>query len=160
MKPNLLILMIMLSTISITASAQGYIRISPVSLGLQFFGASYEGVVNDKSSFVVGANYILGALDAKVQYRFYLKSEGAPDGLFIAPVARLITAKGVSLLQGGALIGYQILFAEDRFSADIGFGPGYFFGLGKELDSSGVFGRDIRSFWPVASFTVGYRLFE
>jgi len=163
------------------ASAQGYLKVNPLGLAFGQLGASYEGVLNEKSSFEVGANFynrkFVGVkttgFGASLQYRFYLSSDDAPRGLFVAPLVGAnflkygytdATGTGIgasdfnyTLITVGALIGYQWLFSDDRFSFEIGIGPAYRIATGDFGDGVSNLGTGV---WPTGSLSLGYRLVE
>ena len=161
------------------ASAQGYIKVNPFTLAFGQLGAQYEGVINEKSSFQVGAFFVsrsstlLGykktGFGANIQYRFYLSSDDAPRGLFVAPAvgARFMSYNYTSdllkdagfkynVITLGGLIGYQWLFSDDKFSFELGVGPAYYLYTGDITDGVDLGG----SVLPIGSLSLGYRLVE
>ena len=174
MKKILLLLVMGVSMMLATnASAQGYIKINPAAWAVGQFGVAYEGVVNEKSSFQIGANFFnyrifdLSGFGGSVQYRFYLSSDDAPRGLFVAPhVGVNITTwkdelgiydnESFTRLKLGAMIGYQWLFSDDRFSFELGIGPAYKLNIG-DVSERVTLGGNIG---PIASLSLGYRLVE
>jgi len=177
MKKFLLVLVMGVSMMFATnASAQGYIKINPLALAFGQLGASYEGVLNEKSSFQVGANFVSRSFfgvkttgfGGSAQYRFYLSSDDAPKGLFVAPLAGVNFMKydwdstvgedfNYTLITVGAMIGYQWLFSDDKFSFELGIGPAYRIASGDYAEGTSNLGGGI---WPVSSLSLGYRLVE
>ncbi len=174
MKKILLLLVMGVSMMYATsASAQGYLKLNPLNWAIGQFGLAYEGILNEKSSFQVGANFFnyrvfdLSGFGGSLQYRFYLTSDDAPKGLFVAPhVGINITTwkddsgvlenESFTRLKLGAMIGYQWLFSDDKFTFELGIGPAYKLNIGdvgEQVDLGGNIG-------PIASLSLGYRLVE
>ncbi len=180
MKKFLLLFVVGVSMMMATnASAQGYLKINPITLAFGRMGIQYEGVINEKSSYQVGAFFVsrsstlLGykktGFGANLQYRFYLSSDDAPRGLFVAPAVGasfmnysydddLLADYGFkyNVISVGGLIGYQWLFSDDRFSFELGIGPAYYIYTGDIREGAEVGG----SVLPIASLSLGYRLVE
>jgi len=180
MKKFLLLFVVGVSMMMATnASAQGYVKINPFTIAFGQLGAQYEGVINEKSSYQVGAFFVsrsstlLGykktGFGANLQYRFYLSSDDAPRGLFVAPAvgARfmsygytddLLKDNGFkyNVITVGALIGYQWLFSDDKFSFELGVGPAYYIYTGDITDGVDLGGNIL----PIGSLSLGYRLVE
>ncbi len=177
----LLLVMGVSMMLATNASAQGYIKINPLGLAFGQLGASYESVLSEKSSFQIGANFynrsFVGVkttgLGASLQYRFYLSNDDAPKGLFVAPLVGAnflkygytdVLGAGVggedfnyTLITIGAMIGYQWLFSDDKFSFELGIGPAYRIATGNFGDGISNLGNGV---WPTASLSLGYRLVE
>lgn len=144
------------------ASAQGYIKVNPINLAFGVFGASYEGVVNEKSSFQVGAYFVsrwgYSGFGAEAQYRFYLSDDDAPRGLFVAPLVGVrVWGSDYTVMRLGGLIGYQWLFSDDKFSFELGVGPVYRLVLSDFDTTSGDWANGVV---PALSLSLGYRIVE
>jgi hypothetical protein len=149
-------------------------------LGLVFgqYSVAYENAISENKSWEIVASYVkigsqnlyITGFGGSLQYRFFLSSSDAPKGLFVAPVvgarfleykdsaadATLVSFKFTTLTVG-AIIGYQWLFSDDRFSLELSAGPGYVHYFAPTVAKNTNIGGSIL---PIGSISLGYRLVE
>lgn len=151
------------------------VKTSPLSLLFGNFNAKYEQKLTDKTSFLVGANYLYKFLGQDVstfgldgEYRFFVtnKKKDVPEGFYAGPSLSFnygsynfedIIGGGeegsgnYSTLGVGVTLGYQWIF-ESGVALDLGAGPQYNVGL----SNSGDDGFDVSGVSPRILLAVGY----
>ena len=158
------ITMVCLAVFCMNAQDQ-IIKTNPLGLAFGNFNATYEKVINEKSSFLVSANYTYRVFGVDVSafgfggaYRFYFShaKKQVPEGFYINPQANFnfgsvdeFNYTGIGI---GAEIGYQWIW-DSGVVLDLGIGPNYIT-LGGDTDdidfdnTSGIF--------PSATLAIGY----
>lgn len=133
------------------AQAQAYdnvIKTSPIGLAFGNFNATYEKVLNEKSSVLIRANYFYQFLGVDVNtfgiggaYRYYFThaNKDVPTGFYVNPQLGVSFGSSDDISYGtfsiGAEVGYQWAW-DSGFVLDLGIGPNFttFNGDFNELD--------------------------
>lgn len=152
-------------TIASAQSHSNVIKTSPLALAFGNFNATYEKVLNEKSSFLVSANYQyrlfgvdVNAFGVGAGWRYYFThaNKDVPAGFYIQPQAGAnfgnVDDFNYTSIGFGAEIGYQWVWSSG-FVLDLGIGPQYTILSGdyEEIDfdsDGGVF--------PSATLAIGY----
>lgn len=150
--PAISLLLWMFLGIVVQSYAQkNVIKVNILSPIVRTANFSYERAISDESSLQLGVFYTgANSGDVKLngwavtpEYRFYLSSTPAPNGLYVAPWVRYQNMKAkeegdatfvsgtLTSFGGGIVIGRQWIFKE-RVSMDIFIGPQYLSGNFKE----------------------------
>ena len=152
------------------------IKINPVGFLVGNVNAGWEHVLNDKSSFEIGARYssvkgTIGSDDdvkftgfgAYAMYRFYLSnSKSAPRGIYVAPNVGFNKTSSsddfdsdASIFNIGGLFGHQWAWGgESGFVLDIGIGAAYYNSSFSGDDQVDDFGLD--GIGPQLRLALGY----
>ncbi|MBN8575651.1 MAG: DUF3575 domain-containing protein [Cytophagales bacterium] len=155
MKKNLVLVLLVLTGIAAKAQ-ENVIKFNIFSPIVKTFNASYERKVSATSSFQLGGFFTsyspgetsFSGFGITPEYRFYLSSTEAPEGVYVAPFVRYQSfkltedtsnSKGtLSTFGGGLVIGKQWIFKE-KISLDIFIGPQYSSGKVKVTDGADTF---------------------
>jgi hypothetical protein len=164
MKKVLFLFAFVVFAISLNAQ-DNVIKANPLGLAFGNFNATYEKVLNDKTSVLVKGNYIYRLFGVDVSsfglgaaYRFYITNakKPVPAGFYAQGQANFTfgsvdefnyTAIGI-----GAQIGYQWVW-DSGFVLDLGIGPAYTI-LSGETDSFGSSSGG--GILPSATLAIGY----
>lgn len=141
------------------------VKTNPLALAFGNFNGTYERLLNDKSSFLVSANYQyrlfgvdVNALGVGAGWRYYLTNANkpVPAGFYIQPQASAsfgnVSDANYTTVGIGAELGYQWVWSSG-FALDLGIGPQYTF-LSGEVDDI-EFNSD-GGFLPTATLAIGY----
>ena len=143
------------------------IKVNPLGLAFGNFNATYEKVLNDKSSVLISANYQYQLLGVDVNsfglglgWRYYItnKKKPVPAGFHVTPQIGAnfgsVDDFNYNTYVIGAEIGYQWVW-DSGFLLDLGIGPGFYFFSGDYEDVG--FDTDGSSFiGPIGTLAIGY----
>ena len=126
--------------IAVGAQAQSYnaiIKTNPIGLAFGNFNATYEHILNEKSSVLGSLNYQYSLLGIDVNafgiggaYRYYLTyaKKDVPSGFYVNPQVGITFGSvddfNYGALRIGAEIGYQWAW-DSGFVLDLGIGPNF-----------------------------------
>lgn len=149
---------------ALSASAQDQIiKTSPLALAFGNLNVTYERVLNEKSSFLVKANYIYqifgvdvnaGGLAAGWRYYFTHAKKDVPAGFYINPEVEVGFASDFTNFGVGAELGYQWVW-DSGFVLDIGLGPKYY-NFSYSGDDDDLFDDDAGGIGPSLTLALGY----
>ena len=146
--------------------APGYtsvIKTSPLALAFGNFNATYEKVLNEKSSVLFSANYIFslfgvdvnaGGVGAGYRHYFTYKKKDVPTGFYVQPQVGLGFGADILTVGIGAEIGYQWAW-ESGFVLDLGIGPQYTY-FNYNGDDDDLFDDDAGGILPTLTLAIGY----
>ena len=139
---TLLVCSFLFSVNSFSKERTNVIKANPLGLAFGNFNATYEKVLNSKSSVLFSGNYMFKLLGADVSvgglgvgYRYYFthaKTE-VPTGFWVMPQARFAfgslkdkqgVKESITTFSVGAEVGYQWAWS-NGFTLDLGIGPNY-----------------------------------
>ena len=141
------------------------IKTNPLGLAFGNFNATYEKTINEKSSFLVSANYTYRIFGVDVStfgfggaYRFYFShaKKQVPEGFYINPQANFNFGNAdddnFNTFGIGAEIGYQWIW-DSGVVLDLGIGPSYITLSGdiEDIDFDNTSG-----ILPTATLAIGY----
>ena len=154
------------------ADAQSYnnvIKTNPLGLAFGNFNATYEKVLNEKSSVLLSGNYLyqfLGidvntfGLGAAYRYYFTYAKKDVPSGFYVNPQIGFQSGSAdddlsYSAFNIGAEIGYQIAY-ESGFVLDFGIGPNFTSLSGDYEDISFTDDGSATTIVPSLTVAIGY----
>lgn len=156
---------------SLTASAQdNVIKTNPLGLAFGNFNATYERVLNEKSSVLGSANFRFGLFGIDVftfglggAYRFYFThaNKDVPTGFYVNPQVGFsfgsvteddTVDNNFTTFSVGAELGYQWAW-ESGFVLDLGIGPN-FTTISGDVDDVGF--DSTSGILPSATVAIGY----
>ena len=134
MKKSILLGMFLSFAFMSVQAQSNVIKANPITLAFGNFNATYEKVLNESSSFLIGGRYTykifgvsvnLGGLT--VGYRYYIthNKKPVPAGFYVQPQAGVGFGGDILRLSLGAEIGYQWVW-DSGFVLDLGIGPQYY----------------------------------
>ena len=144
------------------------VKTNPLALAFGDFNATFERVLNTKSSIQISGHYMFRLFGEEVNlgglglgYRYYIThaKKPVPSGFNITPQGVFSfgnvknedgTSTGANSFGIGAEIGYQWAW-ESGFVLDLGIGPMYRF-----LSGTGDAEGNTSGFWPSATLAIGY----
>ena len=162
MKKIMLTVLVAVITMVTVKAQENIVKFNPLALVVGSIELGYETAITDKSSVQVDLGYVnfnSSGLDytgfgAGLQYRMYLQDKDVLVGWFAGPYASYASSKAndlkVSVLSGGAVVGYQ--WNWNPITLDLYGGPGYFSVDADEQDFD--FGFD--GFGLKLGFSIGY----
>ncbi len=133
---------VVVATLSVNAQQQHVIKTNPIALAFGSFNATYEKVLNTKSSVLVSGSYMFkffnvsvnaGGLGAGYRYYFTHAKKEVPTGFYVMPEAAFSfgsfkhdddSKSSFSSFGIGAELGYQWAW-QSGFTLDLGIGPMY-----------------------------------
>lgn len=161
---------LVLSMNSFSQEFSNVIKTNPIGLAFGNFNATYEKVLNTKSSVLFSANYMYklfgedisaGGLGAGYRYYFTHAKRMVPTGFWVNPEAAFAfgsvkTNQGnkanINTISFGAQIGYQWAW-DSGFTLDLGIGPHYTI-LNGDLDNTSF--DTTNRILPAATLAIGY----
>lgn len=163
---NALLSFFVIVAFATAASAQSQVvKTNPLALAFGNFNATYERVLNEKSSFLVSANYQyqlfgvdVSAFGVGAGWRYYFThaNKDVPAGFYVQPQAGVnfgsANDSNYTTIGFGAEIGYQWVWSSG-FVLDLGIGPQYTV-LSGEYEDIG-FDSD-GGILPSATLAIGY----
>ncbi len=164
MKKLFISLMIVVAALTVNAQQKNVIKTNPIALAFGSFNASYEKVLNTKSSVIFSGHYMFqflgldvqaGGLGAAYRYYFTHAKREVPTGFYLNPEIAFSFGSGKAANEDvrssfssfgiGAELGYQWVW-DSGFALDLGIGPMYRSGI---LSKSGGIG-------PAITIAIGY----
>jgi hypothetical protein len=168
MKMKKVLLLFAFVVLAISLNAQdNVIKANPLGLAFGNFNATYEKVLNDKSSVLVKASYFYRLLGVEVSafgvggaYRYYITNakKPVPGGFYGQGQVNFNFGSGnvddftYTTIGIGAQIGYQWVW-DSGFVLDLGIGPAYTI-LSGETDSFDTTSGGV--ILPSATLAIGY----
>lgn len=145
------------------------IKTNPLALAFGNFNATYEKVLNTKSSVLFSANYMYklfgedisaGGIGAGYRYYFTHAKRAVPTGFWVTPEAAFAFGNvkanesnvSITTFSVGAQIGYQWAW-DSGFTLDLGIGPNYTI-INGDLDKSNF--ETTNGILPSATLAIGY----
>ena len=146
------------------------IKVNPLGLAFGNFNATYEGVLNGKSSIVGQANFrdqLFGVdvsiFGAGLGYRYYITNKNlpAPEGFYVQPQVSVLFGSvndddevdaNFTTFGVGAELGYQWVW-DSGFVLDLGIGPMYT-NISGDVDE--VSFDETSGILPSATLAIGY----
>ncbi|MBX2945547.1 MAG: hypothetical protein KF725_06915 [Cyclobacteriaceae bacterium] len=96
--------------------------LSPIA---QTFSGAFESVLSPEKSIQVAVFINEVGFGVTPEYRYYLSSTSAPQGVYIAPFVRYQQLDGFDATFGGGLVIGKQNFYKKKISIDAYFGPSY-----------------------------------
>jgi hypothetical protein len=156
MKKKLTVLFFMVA-FGVQAQKKSVFKINILSPIVKTFNVQYEQKVKDNTSFQIGFFYTGASISSTdfsgfgitPEYRFYLSSTNAPEGVYVAPFIRYQSftltddsfapsEASLSNFGGGLILGKQWIFKE-KVVLDTFIGPTYAAGSVNVKSGSGTF---------------------
>ncbi len=166
MKQFLLTLSLAIMTVVAVNAQDNIIKTSPIGLAFGNLNATYEKVLNEKSSVLASVSYTYRTFGVDVNafgiggaYRFYFShaKKAVPAGLYINPQVNFnfggVDDLNYSVFSFGAEIGHQWLW-DSGVVLDLGIGPNYISLNGSDVNDIG-FDSD-GGIFPSATIAIGY----
>lgn len=168
-----IVLIVCSFVISMNSFSQDFtnvIKTSPIGLAFGNFNATYEKVLNTKSSVLFSASYMYKLLGADISaggvgagYRYYFThaKRVVPTGFWVMPEADFAFGsvkdandkkKSITTFSAGAQIGYQWAW-DSGFTLDLGIGPHYTI-INGDVDNTEISSKN--SITPAATLAIGF----